>query len=104
MKWAWRLSITHGKRSVELREGYNCCLFAYGQTGSGKSYSMLGFGVNKGIVPLACEEIFNRVSRSQQKNKLFEVTVSMIEIYNEKVQDLLLPDNRQRPTGSLEIR
>lgn len=65
---------------------------------------MIGFGVNKGIVPLACEEIFNRVARSQQKNKTFEVTVSMIEIYNEKVQDLLLHDSRQRPSGGLEIR
>jgi hypothetical protein len=73
-------------------------LFAYGQTGSGKSYSMLGFGVNKGIVPLACGEIFNRIGRNTQKNKLYEVTVSMI------VQDLLLPDSRQRPTGGLEIR
>jgi hypothetical protein len=35
--------------------GYNCCLFAYGQTGSGKSYSMIGYGLNKGIVPLSCE-------------------------------------------------
>jgi hypothetical protein len=32
--------------------GYHCCLFAYGQTGSGKSYSMIGFGTNKGIVPI----------------------------------------------------
>lgn len=35
--------------------GYHCCLFAYGQTGSGKSYSMIGFGENKGIVPITCE-------------------------------------------------
>lgn len=89
---------------MRFRQGYNCCLFAYGQTGSGKSYSMIGFGVNKGIVPLACEEIFNRINRNQQKNKLYEVTVSMIEIYNEKVQDLLIPDTKQRPPGGLEIR
>ena len=43
-------------------EGYNCCLFAYGQTGSGKSYSMIGYGNNVGIVPIACDEIFNRVN------------------------------------------
>ncbi len=35
-------------------QGYHCCLFAYGQTGSGKSYSMIGFGANKGIVPITC--------------------------------------------------
>ena len=39
-------------------DGYHCCLFAYGQTGSGKSYSMIGYGANKGIVPMACDEIF----------------------------------------------
>jgi hypothetical protein len=42
-------------------EGYNCCLFAYGQTGAGKSYSMIGYGKNKGIVPIMCSEIFSRV-------------------------------------------
>lgn len=35
-------------------EGYHCCLFAYGQTGAGKSYSMVGYGANKGIVPISC--------------------------------------------------
>ena len=39
-------------------EGYHTCLFAYGQTGSGKSHSMIGYGQNKGVVPLACDEIF----------------------------------------------
>jgi len=39
-------------------EGYNCSLFAYGQTGSGKSYSMVGFGENRGIVPVTCNRLF----------------------------------------------
>ena len=43
-------------------EGFNACLFAYGQTGSGKSYSVVGYGENKGIVPRACEEIFKRIN------------------------------------------
>jgi hypothetical protein len=42
-------------------EGYHTCLFAYGQTGSGKSYSIVGYGSNKGIIPRACEEIFRRI-------------------------------------------
>lgn len=42
-------------------KGYNCSLFAYGQTGSGKSYSMVGYGNNKGIVPIFCEELFKGV-------------------------------------------
>ena len=44
-------------------EGYNACLFAYGQTGSGKSYSVVGYGENKGIVPRACDEIFKRIEK-----------------------------------------
>ena len=65
-------------------EGYHCCLFAYGQTGSGKSYSMVGYGVNKGIVPISCEEIFNRIKSNTDPDKSYEVQVSMLEIYNEK--------------------
>ena len=87
-------------------EGFNCCLFAYGQTGSGKSYSMLGYGPNKGIVPRVCEEIFRRMCACQEEednNTMFSVTISMIEIYNEKVQDLLIPSSK-RPLGGLEIR
>ena len=84
-------------------EGYHCCLFAYGQTGSGKSYSMVGYGANKGIIPISCDEIFKRIGENQDKDKTFEVQVSMLEIYNEKVQDLLIrPD--KRPQGGLKIR
>jgi kinesin family protein 13 len=84
-------------------EGYNCCLFAYGQTGSGKSYSMVGYGANKGIVPISCDEIFKRISNCPNKDMQFEVSVSMLEIYNEKVQDLLCPASKRPPTG-LKIR
>ena len=84
-------------------EGYHCCLFAYGQTGSGKSYSMVGYGANKGIIPISCDEIFKRIEENKQPDKFYEVQVSMLEIYNEKVQDLLIrPD--KRPQGGLKIR
>jgi hypothetical protein len=43
-------------------QGYHCCLFAYGQTGAGKSYSMVGYGANRGIIPITCEEIFKRIA------------------------------------------
>ncbi len=46
-------------------EGYHCCLFAYGQTGAGKSYSMVGYGANKGIVPMSCAEVFKRISANK---------------------------------------
>lgn len=84
-------------------EGYHCCLFAYGQTGSGKSYSMVGYGSNKGIVPISCDEIFKRIKGNTDTEKSYEVQVSMLEIYNEKVQDLLSPPNK-RPATGLKIR
>lgn len=46
-------------------EGFNSCLFAYGQTGSGKSYSMVGYGTNKGIVPISCDAIFKKIDESK---------------------------------------
>lgn len=87
-------------------EGFNACLFAYGQTGSGKSYSVVGYGENKGIVPRACEEIFKRINdykNDTTKRIECQVTVSMIEIYNEQVQDLFTKAP-QRPKGGLRIR
>ena len=84
-------------------EGYNCCLFAYGQTGSGKSYSMVGYGPNKGIIPIACEEIFKRISGSSSPYVEYKVSASMVEIYNEQVQDLLQPP-QNRVKGGLRIR
>ena len=95
---------TLGKQILDNAwEGYHCCLFAYGQTGSGKSYSMVGYGANKGIVPISCEEIFKRINENKDPATHYEVEVSMLEIYNEKVQDLLVPINKRPPSG-LKIR
>jgi hypothetical protein len=95
---------TVGKQILDNAwQGYHCCLFAYGQTGSGKSYSMVGYGSNKGIVPISCDEIFKRISMNEDKEKIFEVQVSMLEIYNEKVQDLLIKPDKRPPHG-LKIR
>lgn len=84
-------------------EGYHCCLFAYGQTGSGKSYSMVGYGKNKGIIPIVCEEIFKRIDAVNSESLRCEVSASMLEIYNEQIQDLLKPPN-ERVKGGLKIR
>lgn len=94
---------TFGKRVLDNAwEGFHCCLFAYGQTGSGKSYSMVGYGANKGIVPISCEQIFARIASNTASDKHYEVTMSMVEIYNEAVQDLLiLPEHR--PKKGLDI-
>jgi len=85
-------------------EGYNSCLFAYGQTGAGKSYSMVGYGVNKGIVPISCDEIFKRIEEQKANfpDKFqFQVTIQMLEIYNEQVRDLFAKSN---PSGGLKVR
>ncbi|BFZ12722.1 hypothetical protein BsWGS_15761 [Bradybaena similaris] len=82
-------------------EGYNCSLFAYGQTGSGKSYSMVGYGPNRGIVPITCDELFKAMGANKDPNKRFQVTFSMLEIYNEQVRDLLSKDSLK---GGLPVR
>ncbi|XP_063722151.1 kinesin-like protein KIF28 [Symsagittifera roscoffensis] len=82
-------------------EGYNTSLFAYGQTGSGKSYSMVGYGPNKGIVPITCDELFKTIEGNAETNKTFQVTFSMLEIYNEQVRDLL---TKNSPKGGLAVR
>jgi hypothetical protein len=64
---------------------------------------MVGYGANKGIVPISCEEIFHRINNNTNTEKSFEVLVSMLEIYNEKVQDLLTPI-KKRPSSGLKVR
>lgn len=46
-------------------QGYNATLLAYGQTGSGKSYSMVGYGPNKGLVPKLCERLFEAIGENK---------------------------------------
>ncbi len=64
---------------------------------------MIGYGANKGIVPISCEEIFNRIKRSTTATVQYEVMVSMLEIYNERIQDLLIPI-KKRPAAGLKVR
>lgn len=94
-------------------QGYNATLLAYGQTGSGKSYSMVGYGPNKGLVPKLCERLFQAIRENQESRQcqvksaaalsrlmwrlwnlwmslLFmstQVFFSMLEIYNEQVTE-----------------
>uniref|UniRef100_A0A2K5IXS0 Kinesin-like protein n=1 Tax=Colobus angolensis palliatus TaxID=336983 RepID=A0A2K5IXS0_COLAP len=77
-------------------EGYNVCIFAYGQTGAGKSYTMMGRQEpgQQGIVPQLCEDLFSRVSENQSAQLSYSVEVSYMEIYCERVRDLLNPKSR----------
>ncbi|KAL3888342.1 hypothetical protein ACJMK2_000712 [Sinanodonta woodiana] len=70
-------------------EGYNGCIFAYGQTGSGKSYTMMGTMEEKGIIPRLCDSLFEKIAVNQDEDNSYKVEVSYMEIYNEKVHDLL---------------
>ena len=65
---------------------------------------MVGYGKNLGIVPMACNEIFNRIKQNNDPANSYEVQFSMLEIYNEKVQDLLEKDQLKKPAGGLKVR
>ena len=62
---------------------------------------MVGYGKNEGIVPMACNEIFRRIEANDDKYMTYQVQFSMLEIYNEKVKDLL---NKGDETSSLKVR
>ncbi|XP_058259341.1 kinesin-like protein KIF1A isoform X22 [Hemibagrus wyckioides] len=84
-------------------EGYNVCIFAYGQTGAGKSYTMMGKQEKgqQGIIPLLCEDLFTKINDSNTDNSMsYSVEVSYMEIYCERVRDLLNPKNK----GNLRVR
>ncbi|XP_054157934.1 kinesin-like protein KIF13B [Oppia nitens] len=82
-------------------EGYNACIFAYGQTGSGKSYTMMGTPNDKGLIPRLCDAIFERIASNGDPNTNFKIEVSYMEIYNEKVHDLLDPKGTKQ---NLKVR
>uniref|UniRef100_A0A3B4TUB6 plus-end-directed kinesin ATPase n=1 Tax=Seriola dumerili TaxID=41447 RepID=A0A3B4TUB6_SERDU len=84
-------------------EGYNVCIFAYGQTGAGKSYTMMGKQEEgqEGIIPMLCEDLFEKINEDCNKEELsYSVEVSYMEIYCERVRDLLNPKNK----GNLRVR
>ncbi|XP_064908385.1 kinesin-like protein KIF13A isoform X2 [Columba livia] len=82
-------------------QGYNACIFAYGQTGSGKSFSMMGNAEQQGLIPRLCCALFQRISVEENESHTFKVEVSYMEIYNEKVRDLLDPKGSRQ---SLKVR
>uniref|UniRef100_A0A7N6B5V2 plus-end-directed kinesin ATPase n=1 Tax=Anabas testudineus TaxID=64144 RepID=A0A7N6B5V2_ANATE len=93
-----------GKEMLEHAfEGYNVCIFAYGQTGAGKSYTMMGKQEEgqEGIIPMLCEDLFEKINEDSNKEDLsYSVEVSYMEIYCERVRDLLNPKNK----GNLRVR
>lgn len=70
-------------------QGYNACVFAYGQTGSGKTYTMMGTPDDPGLIPQTCRALFARQRNDADALTGYRTSVSYLEIYNEKVRDLL---------------
>ncbi|CAD6243285.1 GSCOCG00013021001-RA-CDS [Cotesia congregata] len=83
-------------------EGYNVCIFAYGQTGAGKSYTMMGKQEEgqEGIIPQICKDLFRKIGKNSSDTLKHSVEVSYMEIYCERVRDLLNPKNK----GNLRVR
>ncbi|XP_040897881.1 kinesin-like protein KIFC3 isoform X3 [Toxotes jaculatrix] len=80
-------------------DGFNICIFAYGQTGSGKTYTMEGVIDDPGINQRALRLLFSEVT-DKAPDWDYKITVSMVEIYNETLRDLL----GENPTDKLDIK
>jgi len=88
-----------GQPMVEqLFKGFNATIFAYGQTSSGKTHTMMGPSLEKkedrGIIPRVCYSIFQRIYDSDDSTE-FTVKVSYVEIYMERLRDLLDPSRKR---------
>jgi kinesin family member C2/C3 len=84
---------------TSVTDGYNVCIFAYGQTGSGKTYTMNGPPSNPGVNQRALHALFENAAQRSDEIK-YDIQVSLLEIYNEKIRDLLSPTSRPRSPGS----
>ncbi|NWQ62667.1 KI18A protein, partial [Neopipo cinnamomea] len=77
--------------------GYNCTVLAYGATGAGKTYTMLGSPEDPGVMYLTMMTLYNRMDQIKE-DKICDVAVSYLEIYNEQIRDLLVS------SGPLAVR
>ncbi|KAH6562445.1 hypothetical protein BASA50_010468 [Batrachochytrium salamandrivorans] len=92
-------SYSAGSIVNDIMNGYNGTIFAYGQTGSGKTHTMMGDMESaefKGLTPRIVEHIFTTILNSPS-NLEFTVKVSFMEIYMERIRDLLNPTNDNLP-------
>ncbi|KAL2214817.1 putative kinesin family protein [Thermoascus aurantiacus ATCC 26904] len=91
----------------DILNGYNGTVFAYGQTGAGKSYTMMGSDIDdpetKGIIPRIVEQMFTSILTSPS-NIEYTVRVSYMEIYMERIRDLLMPQNDNLPVHEEKSR
>ncbi|XP_050443321.1 kinesin-related protein 4-like [Adelges cooleyi] len=83
-------------------QGFNGTVFAYGQTSSGKTFTMSGDSWSPGIIPLAVNYMFNAMNSSSSREYLLRACY--LEIYNEKIIDLLEKKDNKIQTRKIEIQ
>ncbi len=81
-------------------EGYHGTVFAYGMTGTGKTFSMQGTATSPGVIPLAITDIFSYIRETPHRE--FLLRVSYLEIYNEKIHDLLQQSSAGSGLGAVQ--
>jgi len=86
--------------------GYNTTVFAYGSTGSGKSYTMTGTSAKPGIIPRVVSEIFSIIetTTSAEKDVLFYVRMSYVELYNNNFRNLLEGASRELNLNGADMK
>lgn len=77
-------------------DGYNATVFAYGATGCGKTHTITGTSQQPGIIFLTMQELFEKI-QDLQEEKVTEITLSYLEIYNETIRDLLVEGGSKTP-------
>lgn len=75
--------------ATSVLDGYNVCIFAYGQTGTGKTFTMEGIEEARGVNFRTLEKLF-RIINERQKLFQYDISVSVLEVYNEQIRDLLV--------------
>ncbi|ELU09990.1 hypothetical protein CAPTEDRAFT_2580 [Capitella teleta] len=87
-------------------DGYQVAIFAYGQTGSGKTFTMEGVQEDleqRGMIPRSVEQVFASAEHLRQDGWKYELQVSFLEIYNEKIRDLLTNSKDQEVKHELKM-
>ncbi|CAN6455429.1 unnamed protein product [Victoria cruziana] len=90
--------------AASVLDGYNVCIFAYGQTGTGKTFTMEGTEEHRGVNYRTLDELFREIG--ERKGLLrYELSVSVLEVYNEHIRDLLASTSQPGQAAKrLEIR
>ncbi|PWA50263.1 calponin-like domain-containing protein [Artemisia annua] len=80
-------------------DGFNVCIFACGQTGAGKTYTLTGPDDLKpdtmGVSYRALNDLFN-ISEERKNLMNYEISINMVEIYNDEIRDLLVEDGTSK--------